>query len=270
VTREPPHKNEAPADPRNAAVPQPLSLEAMTRIDLVRAHHETRIQEALVSWCREASTAGGSPTLTPSQLAELQCLVIDAFVELGEAECRERLAQIFSPSQFELDIDRLVEIVAHDAKTRWIHVTRRYHVEAESSRASAELEIEQRVHDRLTRRSGHFILEAWSTHAKRLAANCDPKMLRMASDSMVATTPTRPESMSSSESLGQKLDVLRINKGWSLEELATTAGLDKKTVLRIINEGKSAHPSTIKKLADALDVPASEFGKPTVPFKRSR
>jgi len=54
------------------------------------------------------------------------------------------------------------------------------------------------------------------------------------------------------ETLGQKVDRLRIDKGMTIEELALDAGVDKKTVLRITSKGKCTTPATLKKLADAL------------------
>ena len=45
----------------------------------------------------------------------------------------------------------------------------------------------------------------------------------------------------------------------TIETLALEADVDKKTVIRIIRKGKGATPCTLKKLADALGVAASDL-----------
>jgi hypothetical protein len=42
-----------------------------------------------------------------------------------------------------------------------------------------------------------------------------------------------------------------------VEQLAEKARIDKKTLLRIVHQGKTAHPLTWKKIADALGVAVS-------------
>jgi len=51
---------------------------------------------------------------------------------------------------------------------------------------------------------------------------------------------------------GRNIDRLRRECGWSFDDLAEKTGLDKKLVLGHVNEGKGAHPSTLKIYADAF------------------
>ncbi len=57
-----------------------------------------------------------------------------------------------------------------------------------------------------------------------------------------------------------KLKELRINAGLSQRELATRAGLTPGAVWQVEHRG-SGNPATLKKLADVLDVRASELVK---------
>ncbi len=55
-----------------------------------------------------------------------------------------------------------------------------------------------------------------------------------------------------------KLQRLRVDKGWSIRELAEAAGVHRNTVWKIEHGGK-ATAKTLKKLGDALGVRASEL-----------
>jgi|GEM_PF-2040932 len=50
----------------------------------------------------------------------------------------------------------------------------------------------------------------------------------------------------------------RLDKGWTLEELAEKSGVNRDTISRIEN-GRKAQPLTLKKLAVALGIPVTEF-----------
>jgi hypothetical protein len=52
--------------------------------------------------------------------------------------------------------------------------------------------------------------------------------------------------------LGRNIDQLRIECGWSEDELVEHTLIDKTLILRHINKGKGAYPSTLKKYADAF------------------
>lgn len=60
-----------------------------------------------------------------------------------------------------------------------------------------------------------------------------------------------------------RLEQLRIDRGMTARALAAAAGVSHQTVLNI-EEGKPAHAPTLKKLADALEVPASQLQQPAV------
>jgi DNA-binding XRE family transcriptional regulator len=187
--------------------------------------------------------------------------------ELGKTEGRERLsAAADNPSQFEIEIHCLEETVADEARDRWKSLTSGFHLEpsTEGVYADAERGVYSRVRELLRCSFDDLILEAWCAHEKRLAAECecDGCLARLSATPEADTGPGPVISGlrlpgDHSETLGQKVDRLRLNKGMTLEELAIEAGVDKKTVLRITKNGKRANPGTLKKLADALGVPAS-------------
>jgi len=52
--------------------------------------------------------------------------------------------------------------------------------------------------------------------------------------------------------LGRNLDVLRLESGWSFDEMAVATGIDKKLILGHVNKGKNAIPSTLATYATAF------------------
>ena len=56
----------------------------------------------------------------------------------------------------------------------------------------------------------------------------------------------------------EKLKALRVDKGWSIRQLAQQAGVSQTTVWKIENGG-GANAATLKKLGDALGIRASEL-----------
>jgi ribosome-binding protein aMBF1 (putative translation factor) len=52
--------------------------------------------------------------------------------------------------------------------------------------------------------------------------------------------------------MGQNINRLRKECGWSFEELSAKTGIDKKLILGHVNKGKGAFPETIKVYADAF------------------
>jgi transcriptional regulator with XRE-family HTH domain len=59
----------------------------------------------------------------------------------------------------------------------------------------------------------------------------------------------------------ERLKTLRIEHVLTLRELAEAAGVSKDTIWRLENGHSDAHPSTIRKLAKALDVQPKELVK---------
>jgi DNA-binding XRE family transcriptional regulator len=59
----------------------------------------------------------------------------------------------------------------------------------------------------------------------------------------------------------QRLRTLRTEHVLTLRELAEVAGVSKDTIWRLENGRSEAHPSTIRKLAKALDVQPKELVK---------
>jgi len=56
----------------------------------------------------------------------------------------------------------------------------------------------------------------------------------------------------------EKADRLRIQKGWSKDQLAAAAGLSRNTVIKVL-QGEPCFPNTAKLVAMALDVDLSEL-----------
>ncbi len=60
-------------------------------------------------------------------------------------------------------------------------------------------------------------------------------------------------------SFGERLYTARMERGWSMDELANESGVRKCLIVGYEKHGKSAHPDTMKKLADALGLTVSEL-----------
>ena len=56
----------------------------------------------------------------------------------------------------------------------------------------------------------------------------------------------------------EAIKAVRLERGWSLSELAKQVDVTKETVARI-ERGRSAYPATAKKVADALGRPVAEL-----------
>lgn len=238
-----------------------LGSEATTRIELVRARHETRIRQKLVRWFAEARSAS-TPTLTGKQQSELRKWIITMWVRVMESEGRERLAISLSPEQFESDIHHLIDTAADKALVSWRALTRTCRLEEEvpEGLSDAELDLRQSVKDQLMPKVNRLVLQAWSNYKRRLEEEFlfrdqNPEPGRNPTEVSVLATPVCSQVVSS---LAQRIEGLRFDKGWTLDELARNAGLDKKTLIRI-NKGNGVFPGTLKKIADALDVTVGQL-----------
>jgi transcriptional regulator with XRE-family HTH domain len=58
---------------------------------------------------------------------------------------------------------------------------------------------------------------------------------------------------------GERLQALRAEKGWSIEELSERSGVDKEQLSRLENNKHKAQVRTRKKLADALGLTFEQF-----------
>ena len=68
------------------------------------------------------------------------------------------------------------------------------------------------------------------------------------------------------EALRKNLPELRIRKGWSQEDLGRKANVRADTVSSIERGKHSPRPSTLRRLAEALDVEVADFFRePEVP-----
>ncbi len=230
--------------------------------ELVRARHEARILETLGDWYAKAPAGSrGIPIVTRKQQANLRGLVVDMFVELGEARLNKLLAQGQTPQQFEADCDNLIETEATEAQTRWESLMTRYYPGTQSGDTTTDpaLAVHQSVSYRLKRVAIRYNLKAWSDYEKRLEATC-VSTARALSDPSIASSELAPSARPTvpSSPLAQKVEEFRINKGLSIEKLAELANVDKKTLIGI-NKGRQPHTDTLKKIADALGVAATEL-----------
>jgi len=254
--------------PQNAAEAESRSVPTKTTncIDLVRARHETRIRRILVVWCAETPAGGRSiPTLTQNQQSNLQELLVDMFVELGEARLVDLLTKSPSPEEFESDSEHLIEVVASEARARWNTLTMRYDLNTEAAETTVDPDnVQQGVLHQLIRIAERYKLQAWSDLEKRLEAECGPTAPALSdpgiasSECLASALQPRP----TRRALAQRIDDLRINNGLSVEKLAELAKVDKKTLIGI-SKGSRPYPRTLKRIADALGVTAKEL-KPEV------
>ncbi len=65
--------------------------------------------------------------------------------------------------------------------------------------------------------------------------------------------------MNSQEEFGKKVKFYRTQKGYSQEELAFKAGLDRTYIASVENGKRNVSIQTIKKFLDALELTFSEF-----------
>jgi hypothetical protein len=216
---------------------RPLSKESVARIEWVRAQHEVRIRRVLLDWHTQAERVTARPTtLTMQQQTELQALLVAMSVQLGKTEGRERLSTAPIPDQFEIEIRCLLEIVAFEARDRWNLLTSAFHLEAsaEGEYPDAECEIYCRVRELLELPSERLILQAWSAYKKQRRAECKgngrPAPLSATPPADVGPGPVAAGSRAPadrSETLGQKVGRLGIDKGMAIGKLAAVAESSK-------------------------------------------
>ena len=105
-----------------------------------------------------------------------------------------------------------------------------------------------------------LVLQAWSNYKRRL----EKEFLFRDQNPEPGRNPTQVSVLAASvcshdvSSLAQRIERLRFDKGWTLDELAQNAGVNKKTLIRI-KKGNGAVPGTLKRIADALDVTVGQL-----------
>jgi hypothetical protein len=242
---------------------RPLPKAAAKRVEWVKAHHEVKISEAILAWQTAARVPTEGPLeISQPQQSDLQNLLIDMSLEVANAEGRERLALSSSPQQFEMDVRELMDAIAGAALDRWNFHTAEFRLELADSE-NAQHDLQGRVRESLRPSQRRLIRDAWFAHEKRLEAECAGSAVPPG-DRMVADSPAHLQSAKQiqqrrRESVAQRIDQLRIDRGLSVERLALDAQLDKKTVVAVLHARHTAMPSTLKKLADVLGVAASEL-----------
>lgn len=242
---------------------RPLSKEAARRIEWVKAQHEIKIREAMLAWHTEGLNSNHAPPmLTSEQQAHLQNLLVEMSVQLGEREGREYLAVMPPPQQFEMDIHHLMESVACEARERWKLLIVEFRLEeCQSESVDPDSVVYGRVREMLRPSADLLIRDAWTAHKDRLQAEFDfgPADDVSAEPAYTLASVSARAVAAPSATLSHRIEQLRIDKGMSVEQLALEAGVDKKTILGITKKRRHAMPFTLKKLADALGVSASEL-----------
>ncbi|MCC6366869.1 MAG: helix-turn-helix transcriptional regulator [Bryobacterales bacterium] len=239
----------------------PLPTAAAKKIELATAHLEVEIHDAVLAWYGVArANVTGLRTLTAEQQSELQDLLIEMAVQLGEAEGGEYLNVTSSPRQFVIEVAQLMDAIAAETRERWSCLTRDFHVEGLSpDDQKPECEFHRRLHEALRPIARRLIRDAWSVHEKRLAMECACPVSENGASAQEALSHSPPAKQATRELLAQRVERLRIDRGMSVEQLALDAELDKKTVIGVLRSRRKARPATLKKMADALGVSASEL-----------
>ena len=240
---------------------RPLSSASAKKIELVVARHEVTINDVLLGWHGAASAGNaGQRTLTGEQQSELQNLLIEMSIEVCKAEGGEYLASTSSPRQFEIEIAQIVDAIASETHARWRSLTRDFLLSSPSHAKSDLSDFHIQVREALKPVARRLIRDAWSDHKRRLEAECACPI-----EAPGKGTPQTPHALTPPakrfrlELVSRNIDRLRIDRGMSIEELAVEAGLDKKTVAALVDGRRHARINTVKKLADALGVKASEL-----------
>ena len=201
--------------------------------------------------------------ITREQQSHLQGLVIEMAVQLGETEGREYLAVVPLPQQFEVEIHHLMEAIAGEARERWKFLTAEFHLDTAWGGECADPDdvVYRGVRETLRPSARRLIRDAWSAHEQRLQAEFDFGTADegAAKPAYAVASVSAHAAAACSSTLSHKIEHLRIDKGMSVEQLALEAGVDKKTILGITKKRRHAMPFTLKKLADALGVSASEL-----------
>ena len=239
---------------------RPLSTVAAKRIDWLAARNEVKINDALLAWHSDApSDNTGQRALTAERQSELQHLLVEMAVKLGEAEGRERLNVTSSPRQFEFDVEQLMDTVAAEAHERWCCLIHDFRLDPRSAEGQPECDFHLQLREALRPTARRLIRDAWSAHEKRLEAECACPVEENSAGTQTALARMAPAKRPALEMVAQKIERLRVDKGMSVEELAVEARLDKKTVAALIDGRRHARINTVKKLADALGIKASEL-----------
>ena len=241
---------------------RPLSAAAARKVDWVAAHHEVRINDVVLAWHADATANNPvQQTLTYERQSELQNLLIEMAIHLCEAEGREYLTVSSSPRQFEIEIAAVMDAIADETGERWCSLARDFNLDPLSpQRGQPDCDFHRQVRKALMPAARGLIRDAWSAHERRLATECAcPIEEHSGGARQAALVRTAPANRHRLELAVQKIERLRIDKGLSFEELAVEARLDKKTVAAVIEGRRHARINTVKKLADALGVKASEL-----------
>jgi DNA-binding Xre family transcriptional regulator len=232
---------------------RPLPEAAAKRVELATARHEIKINDAILAW-HDAGPANirRGRALSAEQQSQLQDLLVEMAVRLGGVEGREYLNTTSSPHQFQIEVAQLMAAIAIETCERLELLSRDFHIDP-------QCQLDLQVREALKPAARRLIRDAWSVHEKRLEAECACSSPENGNATPHTGATEPPAARPHRELVAQKIDQLRIDKGLSVEELAVEAGLDRKTVAGLIHGQRAVRINTIKKLADALGVKASDL-----------
>jgi DNA-binding XRE family transcriptional regulator len=219
-----------------------LPKDAQLRLQLIRARHETTLQQILVDLMEK--DRGSELRLTSAEASQLMRSTMNMAVELGEEEARERLVLKGRPVEFNHHCNEILHAAGRTAELLWLDSLERLGREAD---IEIPKEMHRLIRTKLRQTLQRLILQAWSNEEKRLAAEVSPHTLQFV-DRKGGTSTV----------LAENFRRLREARGLSVEALAIEVDLDKKTIQRI-ERGEQPSRVTLKKLARAFGKSITEL-----------
>jgi DNA-binding Xre family transcriptional regulator len=237
---------------------RPLPSQALKRIQLVKARHEKEIRELMLAWHAERADSGdNSQPLTCDQQSRLRSLIVGMGVHLGEAEGHEYLAVALTPEQFEIDIHKLMDVVAAETQDRCETLAAEFDLEEGCWNGCTDHKtvVYACVRQRLKSVIDRLVIDAWSADEHRLQAECANATPGNGTAAMkLAPSAGIPDDDTRRDKIAKRLEEIRTDKGMSIGRLTTESGVDRKTVLGILRCRRDATPMTLNRLAKALGV----------------
>lgn len=231
---------------------------------MIRARHEKVIRKAMQAWHAEGVKSDEFPIpLTCDRQAHLRDLIVETYVRLGAAEAGEYVAVVPSPPQLEILTEHLIGAVAEEARDRWKRLTAGFRPKAWSQNGCAEpaTSIPIQVRKELYAVVDQLVYDAWAAREERLKADAGILAGANRAPAPAETDSPRPGTPDQHRRnrIAQRLEKARVDRGLSIGRLGVASGVDKKTLLAILHCRRNATPITLKRLADALNIPVTEL-----------
>jgi hypothetical protein len=110
------------------------------------------------------------------------------------------------------------------------------------------------IEDAITISMDQWVKQARAVELERLESSSSKPTAVTANPILEGPLQSQPAKVANGAAtlIGRNINRFRKECGWSFDELADKTGLEKKLILGHVNEGKGAHPSTMKRYADAF------------------